>query len=138
MYQNWTMEVISTPNLCHRYILSLLIRTLRNLLQDSFMADYYYIPNTLSDFNLKWKKNASSSFCLSNHNVLLKKPKIYFKNQFPRWPFEFQANQCRPISPIMAGWPALCSRYLKRPSWEFKNFSSPGFIHLPKTTSYWK
>ena len=33
---------------------------------------------------------------------------------YREFPFEFLANQCQPIGPMWADWPALFSRYLKR------------------------
>ena len=52
------------------------------------------------------------------------------KFEFLRWPFEIPAKQCRPICPHWADRPALLRWKLRRPSWKFKIFSSPGFLQL--------
>ena len=86
-----------------------------------------YIEYKLVAFSEESEELVVDTFPFPSCCICKVKRKHDFKYKFPRW---LQANQRRPIGPVWADWLALRSRYLKRPSWKFKIFSSSGSMHL--------
>ena len=68
----------------------------------------------VSNIEVRDSSEHTVSIYYSKNQILLQKPRGRKNFEFQIWPSEFLANQCQPIGPMWADWPALFSRYLKR------------------------